>query len=142
MEYILLFVLVAIILVPAILIGKGIVTGKKAKFAMIFNIIAFFAICGGCLIDPLSGLALASGEAVGAGAIASSAAGMGYLSAAISVGVGCIGGGVAVASSASTAIGALSENPKIMGKAIIFVALAEGIALYGMLIAIQILNKI
>ena len=111
MEYILLFVLVAIILVPAILIGKGIVTGKKAKFAMIFNIIAFFAICGGCLIDPLSGLALASGEAVGAGAIAASAAGMGYLSAAISVGVGCIGGGIAVASSASTAIGALSENP-------------------------------
>ena len=52
-----------------------------------------------------------------------------------------IGAGIAVASSASAAIGAISENPKTFGKALIFVALAEGVALYGMLISIQILAK-
>ena len=48
----------------------------------------------------------------------------------------------AVASSASTAISAMTENSSIMGRALIFVALGEGIAIYGLLIAIQIINKI
>ncbi|MEG2669754.1 MAG: ATP synthase subunit C, partial [Oscillospiraceae bacterium] len=45
----------------------------------------------------------------------------------------------AVASSASAALGAISEDPKIMGKSLIFVALAEGIALYGLIISLLIL---
>ena len=63
------------------------------------------------------------------------------LGAALATGLSCIGAGIAVASSASAAIGAISENPKTFGKALIFVALAEGVALYGMLISIQILAK-
>ena len=43
----------------------------------------------------------------------------------------CIGAGIAVASSASSALGALSEDQSILGKSLIFVGLAEGIALYG-----------
>ena len=54
----------------------------------------------------------------------------------------CIGGGVAVASSASAAIGAISENDKVFGKALIFVALAEGIAIYGMLVSILIMLRL
>ena len=60
-------------------------------------------------------------------------------SAALSTGLSGIGGGIAVASAASAAIGAMSENEKIMGKTLIFVALAEGIALYGLVISILIL---
>ena len=48
--------------------------------------------------------------------------------------------GVAVASAASSALGALSEDSSIMGKALIFVALAESIALYGLLISFSILG--
>jgi len=55
------------------------------------------------------------------------------------VGITGIGGGIAVGPSAAAAIGATSEDPKNFGKAIIFVALGEGIALYGLLIAILIL---
>jgi V/A-type H+-transporting ATPase subunit K len=54
----------------------------------------------------------------------------------------CIGAGIAVAASASSALGAISENEKTFGKALIFVALAEGVALYGLLISFQILSKI
>ena len=43
---------------------------------------------------------------------------------------------------APAAIGATSEDPKVFGKALIFVALGEGIALYGLLISILILNKV
>jgi F0F1-type ATP synthase membrane subunit c/vacuolar-type H+-ATPase subunit K len=59
-----------------------------------------------------------------------------------SVSGGLLGGGIAVAAGAPAAIGAVSEDPKAFGKAIIFVALGEGVALYGMLISILILNKI
>ena len=68
--------------------------------------------------------------------------GIGLLAAALVTSVSGIGGGIAVASSASAAIGAISENPKVFGQALIFVALAEGIALYGLLISMQILSKI
>ena len=53
-----------------------------------------------------------------------------------------LGSGYAVASSASAALGALSEDSSIFGKALIFVALAEGIALYGLIIAFMILGAL
>ena len=68
--------------------------------------------------------------------------GMAYLGAALSTGIAAIGGGIAVGAGAPAAIGALTEDPKSFGKALIFVALGEGIALYGMLISILILNKV
>ena len=50
--------------------------------------------------------------------------------------------GIAVGAGAPAAIGALTEDPKSFGKALIFVALGEGIALYGMLISILILSRL
>ncbi|MDR1700244.1 MAG: ATP synthase subunit C [Lachnoclostridium sp.] len=63
-----------------------------------------------------------------------------FIAAALSTGMSCIGAGIAVASAASSALGALSEDSSIMGKALIFVALAESIALYGLLISFSILG--
>ena len=70
------------------------------------------------------------------------AVGLGLLAAALSTSISGIGGGIVVASAAPAAIGATSEDPKAFGKALIFVALGESIALYGLVIAIMILNKI
>ncbi len=67
---------------------------------------------------------------------------IGLLAAALATGLGCIGAGIAVAMVASSAIGAISENPSLLGKTIIFAGLAEGIAIYGLIISIMILNKI
>lgn len=68
--------------------------------------------------------------------------GMGLLAAAIVTSLAGIGGGIAVAAGAPAAIAATAENPKSFGKSIIFVALGESIALYGVVISILILNKI
>ncbi len=57
---------------------------------------------------------------------------------ALSIGLACIGCGIAIASAAPAAIGAVSEDPKSFGKAIIFVGLAESVSLFGLLIAILI----
>ncbi len=67
---------------------------------------------------------------------------VGLIAAAASIGLSAIGGGIAVASAAPAAIAATSEDPKAFGKSLIFVALGEGIALYGLLVSIMIFSKI
>ena len=62
--------------------------------------------------------------------------------AALVTGLSGIGSGIAVASSASAALGAISEDGSLFGKSMIFVAMAEGIALYGLIISFMILGKL
>ena len=68
--------------------------------------------------------------------------GLGLIAAGLAIGLSCIGSGYAVASSASAALGALSEDSSVFGKALIFVALAEGIALWGFIVAFLILTHV
>jgi V/A-type H+-transporting ATPase subunit K len=69
-------------------------------------------------------------------------AGFGYLAAALSTGLACVGAGYAVGVVGSAALGAVSEDQKILGKTLIFVGLAEGVAIYGLIIAIMILGSL
>ncbi|MDD3360882.1 MAG: ATP synthase subunit C [Hespellia sp.] len=69
-------------------------------------------------------------------------AGMAYLAAALVTGLSCLGGGIAVASAASAALGAISEDGSILGKSLIFVGLAEGVCLYGLIISFMILGQL
>lgn len=68
--------------------------------------------------------------------------GVGLIAAALAIGLSAIGSGIAVAVVASSAVGAISENPSLLGKTVIFAGLAEGIAIYGLIIAIMILSKV
>lgn len=70
------------------------------------------------------------------------ATGLGYIAAALATSLSGIGSGVAVASSASAALGALSEDQSVFGKSLIFVAMAEGIALYGLITSFMILGNL
>ena len=72
-------------------------------------------------------------------AAAGNAAGWGYL---LATGMSCIGGGIAVSAAASAALGAISEDGSILGKSLIFVGLAEGVCLYGLIISFMILGKL
>ncbi|MBN2795154.1 MAG: ATPase [Clostridia bacterium] len=74
--------------------------------------------------------------------VADSGIGLGYIAAAISTGLATIGAGYAVGAVGSSALGAVSEDPKILGKTLIFVGLAEGIAIYGLIISILIIGKL
>lgn len=65
--------------------------------------------------------------------------GLAMIAASIAVGIAGIAGGIAVANGAPAAIAATSENPKSFGKYMVFVALGEGIALFGVVIAIMII---
>jgi len=66
----------------------------------------------------------------------------GFVAAALATGLSSLGAGFAVASVGSAAIGALAEKPELLGRALIMIGLAEGIAIYGLIISILILNRI
>ena len=66
----------------------------------------------------------------------------GLVATALATGLSSLGAGFAVASVGSAAIGALAENPDLFGRVIILVGLAEGIAIYGLIISILILNRL
>ncbi len=112
--------------------------GKSVKASMITNLSAFVGVCALAVVMPMSGVF--AGDVVTN--VAGSSAGLGYIAAALVTGLACIGAGIAVAAGAPAAIGAVSEDPKSFAKALIFVVLGEGIAIYGLLISILILNKI
>lgn len=107
------------------------------KRAVITNIASFIGVMAVMTIIPMTG-AFAAGETAAAAADGFTE-GMKYLAAALSTGMATIGTGIAVGSAAPAAIGAVSENDKAFTKALIFVALGEGVAIYGLLISILIL---
>lgn len=116
--------------------------GRSMRRAMITNLCAFGAVMLCAIALPIGGFVSAAEATEAAATAANSAAGLGYLAAALAVGVGSIGCGIAVGHAAPAAIGALAEEPKSFAKALIFVALGEGVAIYGTLIAIMILSKL
>lgn len=72
----------------------------------------------------------------------SNSMGWAFLAAAVATGFGCVGAGIAVAYVGAAAVGAVGEKPEVAGRTLIFVGLAEGIAIYGLIIAIMILGKV
>lgn len=98
----------------------------------LFSVLALLALAGTMLFAEEAG-----GET--AQAVTGAASGIKYLAAALAVGLACIGGGMAVSKIGSAAMGAMSENPELSGKALPFVGLAEGICLWGMLVGVLIL---
>lgn len=123
-------------------------SNRYLKTALKMNMALMASLILVASIVLFSGMAFASGEARSPGAgtetasDSSSGDGMAYLAAALSTGLATIGAGIAVAVAGSAALGAISEDSKLLGKTLIFVGLAEGIAIYGLIISIMILNKV
>ncbi len=111
---------------------------KNAKRAFITNGVAFFGMLIFATVFMFNGAA----DAAAAETAVKGYESMAFIAAAVSTGLSSLGAGIAVSAAASAALGAISENEGIMGKALIFVALAEGIALYGLLISFTILGKV
>lgn len=111
---------------------------KRYKKTLGVNVFFFFS----SLI--IASIMMLGGEvqAADAAAATSTATGLGYLAAALVTGLSCIGGGIAVASASSAALGALTEDSSVLGKSLIFVGLAEGVCLYGLIISFMILGKL
>jgi V/A-type H+-transporting ATPase subunit K len=66
----------------------------------------------------------------------------GLIAAAVAFGLGAIGAGIAISHVGAAAMGAVAEKPEIAGQALIFVALAEGLVVFGFITALMILSKV
>ena len=153
------FLMLLLILVPAAALGfltaktyRAARSGASPKKIVARNLLVFGAVllltCAMALgVSAATNTAAPADEAPPAAETAETAPadnskGMGLLAAAIVTSISGIGGGIAVAAGAPAAIAAASENAESFGKSLIFVALGESIALYGVVIAILILNKV
>ena len=121
----------------AMFIKKGKKVSKKGmKRAIITNVLA---VAGLFLVGLVPDIAFADTAKETA---ASSASGLGYLAAALSTGLAAIGAGIGVGQAGSAAIGAISEDSSKLGKTLIILGLAEGVAIYGLVISIMIIQRL
>lgn len=142
-EFVLPLVLLVLITLPLIKVFKGKTTVESARKRLFTHIGGFFSIIAFVFVfQMLFSPALLAAEGDVVSITGTMAQGLGFLSAALSTGMSALGAGIAVAAAAPAAIGAFSENEKNFGKALIFVALGEGVAIYGILISILIINKL
>ena len=132
--------LVLSIIIPGAAFLLGNKTKKRYKKTLAVNCFFFFGTLFVATIAMFAGTQ--SVAAATAESAASISTGLGYIGAALVTGLSGIGSGIAVASSASAALGAISEDGSLFGKSMIFVAMAEGIALYGLIISFMILGKL
>ena len=111
-------------------------TKKGLKNAVMINVVAMLGLFLIGLIPDISFAAQTTNNAVG------QSSGMGYIAAALSTGLAALGAGIGVGQAGSAAIGAISEDSSILGKTLIILGLAEGIAIYGLVISIMILQRV
>ena len=141
MEFVLIvtiFLVLSIISLGIFCIKRG-VSGKNAKKVLGINIVSIFSLLIFVTVLMISNAASAQGEEV---AVSGEVNGLGLLAAALSTGLATIGAGIAVAISSSAALGAISEDSVLLVKPLIFVGLAEGIAIYGLIVSILILGRL
>ena len=113
---------------------------RKGKIRLILaQIGVFFILWLAGVVFVFSSRAEAAEAAQNTNEIATAAA---FIAAGLVTGLGAIGTGIAVSAAASAAIAAVSENEQNFGKSMIFVAMAEGIAIYGLLVAFMILGRV
>lgn len=150
LAFIIIVPMIAVLTATVITFNKRL-QGKSTGKVMRFNLLTFAVIA--ILVCSFTFFASAASDDTAAPApeaeavettqqAQTSSNGLGLLAAGLVTGLAGIGGGIAVAAGAPAAIAATSEDPKSFGKSLIFVALGESIALYGVVISILILNKV
>ncbi|MFN3566922.1 MAG: ATP synthase subunit C [Burkholderiaceae bacterium] len=112
---------------------------NPSKLALVLTVAAAILAAGGTALLVLAPAALAQTPT---SALPPDAWTWGLLSAALATGMSSLGAGYAVAKLGTAAVGALAEKPDLFGRLLIFVGLAEGIAIYGVIISILILNRL
>lgn len=134
--------------IPAFLLatlGAVVLMRRKRRSGLTLLVVINAAIMAGALALVAAALTAAPATAATVTAATATAAtgsgGSALIAAAIAVAGSSIGASFAVAYTGSAALAAMSERPEIFGRAMVVVGLAEGIAIYGLIIAIILIGK-
>lgn len=116
--------------------NKKQVSGNVARKVLLGAMLFIFAsIC-------LSAVPVFAAESSSAQASTASGAGLGYLGASLATGLACVGAGIAVGYVGAAALGIVGEKPQMLGTTLIYLGLAEGIAIYGVIVSLLILGRV
>lgn len=123
--------------------------GRRSPSQWLRRLIAanlFVGILGSVVLLVLNVASAPSAEAAFQQAATPGAAGedrgMAFLAAALAVAASSLGAAAAVAYTGAAALAAMSEKPELFGRSVVIVGLAEGIAIYGLIIALLILGRL
>jgi V/A-type H+-transporting ATPase subunit K len=134
--FVLVFASLSLGLLGTRLTGRTVKNPRRVLAASLFVCSASLLAGGFLALFAGSAAAAEAGAALGAGA------GMGFIGAAVSTGLACLGAGIAVAVVGAAALGIIGEKPEMLGTTLIYLGLAEGIAIYGVIVALLILGKL
>ncbi len=136
-----------VILVPAGVLAR-LAARQRQRGAVVLAVAGARLLVGATVLlvltlagQPASAAGMSAGAAAAHAAASSSGNGAALIGAAISVAASTIGGGIAVAYTGAAALAAMSERPELFGRAMVVVGLAEGIAIYGLIIGIILVGK-
>ncbi|NUV00175.1 ATPase [Marinitoga sp. 1154] len=139
-----LFVLVFLTVVSGFYFSKNPEKSRKfAKKVFAGNIVLFVVIMLFAFITLTPTSAFAETNTTTTPAVdTTNNTGLGLIGAALATGLAAVGAGVGVGMVGAASVGAISEKPELLGKTLIYVGLAEGIAIYGLIVTIMILGRI
>jgi V/A-type H+-transporting ATPase subunit K len=103
---------------------------------------ALAGLAGAALVLGLAAAASAAEAAQVAPDAGTGSRWIGLVAAALATGLPALGAGYAVAVVGAASVGAMAERPELAARALIFVGLAEGIAIYGLIISVMILGRL
>ncbi|MFB7507336.1 ATP synthase subunit C [Streptomyces broussonetiae] len=132
--------LIVLPVLAAVLGAVRLLRRRRARHAFRWLLGANLALLGAAcavLATALASPAQASAQAAASGGVNGAA----LIGAAIAVAGASIGAAIAVAYTGAAALAALSERPEMFGRAMVIVGLAEGIAMYGLVVAILLIGK-
>jgi V/A-type H+-transporting ATPase subunit K len=116
---------------------------SKARLSRVLLVLMVVVAAGATWLALAARPAFATGEAAAATAtLGPQFAGWALVAAALSTALATLGAGYAVGRVGSAAVGAIAEKPELFGRVLVLVGLAEGIAIYGLIVSILILNRL
>ncbi len=121
--------------------GRGRIDARWLKGGLVFNILLFAAGLAGLLIGGI-GEVMAADAAAGGAAEFSLGRGLALIGVGLPTAIATIGAGIAVSSVGSASLAVITEKPEMFGRTLVYLGLAEGIAIYGLVISILLLGRI
>ncbi|HEY5014401.1 MAG TPA: ATP synthase subunit C [Acidimicrobiia bacterium] len=138
--------LIWLVAVPAFVAGSlvtAVALRRRARSTVrVLRVVNGVLLAGGLAMLLVTLMASAGSAATSAANVHGAAAnGSALIGAAIAVAGSSLGAAIAVAYTGSAALAAISERPEIFGRAMVIVGLAEGIAIYGLIVAVILIGK-
>lgn len=121
--------------------AAGRLSRRWARVGLVSNILLFAAGMGGLLLGGI-GEVMAATEAAATGGEVGFGLGLAIIGVGLPTGLATIGAGIAVSSVGSASLAVIAEKPELFGRTLIYLGLAEGIAIYGLVVSILLLGKI